>query len=457
MIMNNSATTLILPVETQVREMDAKLLLACVAAERGFPVILGSRAFVHYKVSSIPRGVYLAKSMRTLSIRMFEILRQLGHEIVAWDEEGLMRWPDSEYYRQRLSSVTMRQISHLIAWGPDNARVFRDYPGYAGTPIHITGNPRIDLLRRELRAYYQPEVDDIRRRYGEFVMINTNFGLVNHFYPKLGALKKAIEANGSADTNPYDVEKGRHKLDLFKSFLQMLPPLCKALSDTTIVLRPHPSENHEPYVAIAERHPNLKIDGDGGISPWLMATKALIANGCTTMIEAAVLGTPTIAYQPIVSEAYDDDLPNSLSQRAFSIDELCRRVDSVCREGIGAHNLNQRRKILNRHISALDGPLAAERMVDALESGEYHRKRPKAASFGNFVRGWTHNTLRTVVKQINMRRPGHRNNLAFHAHRFPDISVNEIRDRISRMGSLLNRFHSIRVRQHSQHIFNIRG
>ena len=107
--------------------------------------------------------------------------------------------------------------------------------------------------------------------------------------------------------------------------------MCEALSDNTIVLRPHPSENHEPYAAIAKRHKNLKIAGDGGISPWLIATKALIANGCTTMIEAAVLGTPTISYQPIVSEAYDDDLPNSLSQRAFSTDELCRKVDTICR------------------------------------------------------------------------------------------------------------------------------
>ena len=32
---------LILPVETQVREFDAKLLLACVAAERGMPTYIG--------------------------------------------------------------------------------------------------------------------------------------------------------------------------------------------------------------------------------------------------------------------------------------------------------------------------------------------------------------------------------------------------------------------------------
>ncbi|HDJ28283.1 MAG TPA: hypothetical protein ENF28_03435, partial [Proteobacteria bacterium] len=104
--MIHKPSTIIIPVESQVRELDAKILLACAAAERGFPVIIGSRAFIHFQVGSLSRGVYLAKSMRTLSIRMFTILRDLGHEIVGWDEEGLVRWPDDEYYRWRLSPVT---------------------------------------------------------------------------------------------------------------------------------------------------------------------------------------------------------------------------------------------------------------------------------------------------------------------------------------------------------------
>ena len=37
-----SKPLLILPVENQVRELDAKLLLACVAAEHGFASDLGS-------------------------------------------------------------------------------------------------------------------------------------------------------------------------------------------------------------------------------------------------------------------------------------------------------------------------------------------------------------------------------------------------------------------------------
>jgi len=452
---NNSASTIIIPVETQVRELDAKLLLACVAAERGFPVILGSRAFIHFKVDSIARGVYLAKSMRTLSIRMFDILRKLGHEIVAWDEEGLLREPDEDYYRWRLSPTTMRQVSHLIAWGEDDARVLRAYPGYRGTPIHITGNPRIDFMRLELRQYYQPQIDAIRERFGNFVLVNTNFSKVNHFYTDLSPLKKAIEAKDPTKVNSFDAGWGRHKVALFNYFQEMLPPLCKALSEYTVVLRPHPAENQDPWIAIAKRCPNLRVANDGSITPWLMATTAVVANSCTTQVEAAVLDTPSVSYMPVVSEKFDHELPNVLSHRVHSVDELCHTTQSIVAGKLGTLDYNHRRDLLDPHITSLDGPLAADRMVDALENGGYLIQKPSGAPIGDFSHGWIHNRLRTIVKHINMRRPGHRNNLAYHTHRWPDISVDDVKKRVARLGRLLNRFDKIQVEPFSKHIFRI--
>ena len=453
--MNFSGSTLMIPVETQVREMDAKLLLASFAAERGFPVVIGSRAFLHFRVSSIPRGVYLAKSLRTLSIRMFHILRSLGHEIVAWDEEGLLREPDPEYYRWRLSPVTMGQVSHLMAWGPDDARTFREYPGYGGAPIHVTGNPRIDLMRPELREFYRPEVDAIRGRYGDFVLVNTNFSKVNHFYPELSELKRAVAAADTGTANPFDVGKGRHKLAIFARFQEMLPRLCEAVGDCTVVVRPHPAENPGPWHAIAARCKNLQVANDGNVLPWLMASRTLIANGCTTQVEAAVLGTPAVSYQPVVSKEFDFELPDAVSRQAFSLDELCDTVRAVVDGKLGPLDSERSREVLERHIAALEGPLAAERMVRVLEEGGYRTGRPPAAPAGDFVRAWLHNHLRTAVKHVNMRRPGHRNNLAYHAHRFPDISVSEIQGKIARMGRLLNRFDGIRVTRMSRYLFRI--
>ena len=453
--MNPSVSTLIVPVETQVREIDAKILLSCVAAERGFPVILGSRAFLHFLISSIPRGVYVAKSMRVLSIRMFSILRKLGHEIVAWDEEGLLREPDPEYYRWRLSPITMRQISHLMAWGPDDARAFREYPGYCGTPIHITGNPRVDLMRRELRAYYRPQVDSIRERFGDFILVNTNFSKVNHFHADLSELKQAVEGRTPDDVNPFDASKYHHKLVMFGHFKDMLPRLCDALPDDTVVVRPHPAENHAAWLAIAEHCGNLRVVNEGSVIPWMMAAKSVVANGCTTMVESAVLDIPTVSFEPTGSNEFDFELPRSVSHRTFSIDALCETVRDIVEGKRGPLDYPQRRAKLDRHIAALDGLLAAERIVDVLEAAGYDQKQPPAGSIGDFVRGWLHNKARTAVKRVNMRRPGHRNSLAYHAHRFPDISAEEIGERIARMGRLLNRFQNVRVEAHAKYIFKI--
>lgn len=453
--MKDNASTLIVPVESQVREMDAKLLLSCVAAERGFPVIMGSRAFVHFKLDAIRRGVYLAKSMRRPSIRVFGILRQLGHDIVAWDEEGLLREPDPEYYRWRLAPETVRRASRLLAWGREDAETLRNYPHYPGTPIDITGNPRIDLMRRELRAYYQPMVDEIRGRYGEFVLVNTNFSKVNHFFTDLSPLKKALETGGREKVDPFDREWGRHKMALFERFREMLPELCAALPGTTVVVRPHPAENHAPWLAAADRCANLRVANEGSVIPWLMAARVLIANSCTTQVEAAVLGTPSISYRPVRNDAVDHRLPNAVSRCAQSPEELCRLSAAVVAGDLGAVEDERRRELLDPHIAALDGRLAADRMIDVLESAGYLRKRPPAGPLGEHLRGWCHNRLRTLVKHVNMRRPGHRNHIAYHRHRWPDITVDEVRRRVARLGAVLNRFGSVRVRAHGRHLFRI--
>ena len=76
--------TLIIPVENQVRELDPKLLLACVAANRGFACVIGSRLELDFRIASFPSSIYLSKSMTARSVKMFRIMHKLGHTIAAW-------------------------------------------------------------------------------------------------------------------------------------------------------------------------------------------------------------------------------------------------------------------------------------------------------------------------------------------------------------------------------------
>ena len=98
---------------------------------------------------------------------MFRIMRHLGHEVVAWDEEALVHLPADTYYSRRLSPVAMALVSRFFAWGEDNAEMWRQYPQLPeNAVIEVTGNPRKDLLRPELHAYYNSEVTKIKNTYG---------------------------------------------------------------------------------------------------------------------------------------------------------------------------------------------------------------------------------------------------------------------------------------------------
>jgi len=132
--MSTDKRVLLIPVENQVRELDPKILLACIAARRGFSSVIGSRRQLDFQIASFPRGIYLSKSMTVRSIRMFNILRKLGHEIVAWDEEALVHLPPEIYFSRRLSTISMGYLSHLFAWGQDNADLWRKYP-YLLSPV----------------------------------------------------------------------------------------------------------------------------------------------------------------------------------------------------------------------------------------------------------------------------------------------------------------------------------
>jgi hypothetical protein len=246
------------------------------------------------------------------------------------------------------------------------------------------------------------------------------------------------------------------KQQLFTHFLEMLPALCRAVPENLVIVRPHPAENHAPWLKLTQSCPNLRIINEDSVTPWLMAAGVLVANGCTTMIESAVLGTPTIAYQPVRDGRYDDDLPNQVSHRAFSRDELCTHVADIMSGRLGVLAEAERRAVLDQHLAALDGALAGERIVDVLAGAGYRAGPAPATSILIRIQGSLHNKIRTLSKRRNMRRPGHRNNIKYHDHRFPGITTAELENKISCLGALLGgRFAGLKVSQLEKHVFRI--
>jgi surface carbohydrate biosynthesis protein len=468
--MKQRRPTLLIPVELQVRELDPKLLVACVAALRGFPSVIGPRREMHFHIPSFPRSIYVSKSMTDASSSVFRVLHRLGHKIVAWDEESLVALPPAAYYKHRLSPVAMGYVSHLFAWGEENAGLWRQYPELpAGIPIHITGNPRGDLLRPELRSFYEEDIRQLRRTYGEFILINSNFNLINAFFPDMNLLmpnpkpgeEPILTRRGKSMGFSREYAEGftQYKRAILEDFEQLIPALEKAFPDHGIVVRPHPAENQEIYHRLAARCANVRVINKGNVVPWLLAAKALIHNGCTTGVEAFALGVPAIAYQARVNEQFDRDfhrLPNRLSHQCFDFVGLEATLGRILTGRLGVARNGDVKLLIDRHLAARDGALACERIVDVFEEIMEDMSKIPEPTMGARLRSRIWATRRRLKKPLRGYFPNMSHNRPeFLRHRYPEVSLEELHSRLSRFGRLLGRDDALKIGRIARHFFRI--
>lgn len=444
---------LIIPSENRTREFEAKLLFACCAVEAGFRAIVGSRHDIHLAIDHLPRAIYVGKDLRASSALMFRILRQLGHRCVAWDEEGLVYYNRQHYWEARVHTAAMQANDALFAWGPDNADVWRSHPAYNGMPIYELGNPRLDLLRPELAALHRPMVERLRAQFGPYILVNSNFGSVNHILPDgdkfaLGRLR---------DKNAIAFHHGvmRHRRALFERFIANLPLLSAAMPDVSIVVRPHPSENPAPWHEAAYNCPNVHVRPDGGVVPWILGSRHLVHNGCTTAIEAAILGRHAIGYQPVESTIYDIPLPNSVSERAIGLADLVDKLSG--RTGINSAPSTQAEigRVLRRHIAALDGALSSDRIVRVLQQLEPPKRRRRGIGALLSWRGRLQATDRRRRKIEARDDATHKNSNAYNAHRFAPLSLAEVQGSINDLSTCLDRFHHVAARHLFSNVFEL--
>ena len=465
--MNGRNPLLLIPVENQVREFDPKLLLACVAGQHGFTSVIGSRRELEFSIDEFPRAIYLSKSMTIRSLLFFRVARRLGHTITAWDEEALVHLPPETYFSRRLDRAAIRHVARLFAWGQDNLELWRRYPDLPEElEIHPIGNPRSDMLRTEVRAFYASEADALRRQHGDFILINTNFNHVNSFGPDMnlfntrGRSVKGVRFGRAARgmSRAYAEGLWEHKHAVFESFQEMIPALERAFPEQTIVVRPHPTESREVYHRIAARHQRVRVINSGNIVPWLMATRAVIHNGCTTGVEAYVLGVPAISYRAVIDERYDNGfyrLPNRLSHQCFALPELEATLRRVIAGELGAADGPERQRLYHRYLASQEGPLACERIVEILERTGAPTAGERQVSVRPRCQRWLLSGGLRIARQVKSRIPGSHNRPEYQRHRFPGVPLEEVRSRIARFQALLGHRTPLRVEQVSDVLFRI--
>jgi surface carbohydrate biosynthesis protein len=464
--MIQTTTSLILPVENQVRELDAKLLLALIAARRGFASILGDLREVDLRVTAFPASIYLCKSMTARNLEVFRILRSLGHEIVSWDEEALVHLPDPIYYSRRLDPESLACLTRLFAWGEENADLWRRYPSMPDPmPIDITGNPRGDLLRPELLSFYRAEAEAIRREHGPYLLVNTNFNHVNAFYAKQNLFYQPSRVGrarfgkaGVGMTREFAERLRDQKQAVFEAFQKLIPILDRAFPRHAIVVRPHPTESQEIYRQIGASCERVHVTNERNVVPWLTGATAMVHNGCTTGVEAFALGVPAISYRPRVDPAIDDSfyrLPHALSHQCFDPDTLIGMLHDVVAGKLGAAVGAERQALIDRHVTGLVGPSACERIVSVLQGMRAQGRASPPPSSADALIGRVRASVRRLAQSARLELPGSRVRSKFYRHRYPSLPLEHVREKLARFERLLGEGPPVEVSPISETLFRV--
>jgi surface carbohydrate biosynthesis protein len=347
-------------------------------------------------------------------------------------------------------------VDLVMTWGEENRMMWTKSGAYDPARIHATGNPRVDMLRRDLRGFHQGQIDALHARYGEYVLFNSNFATVNHFI--VGA-SRFVLASWVPETERQlqTTTLLSHKRQIFEAFIRVLPNVARAIAPLTLVVRPHPSESHLPWEEALAGHDNVAVVFEGGVVPWLAGARALLHNGCTTAVEAAVLGTTSLSYMPVRSERFDNPLPNGLSIQCDTDEALLASLRDVIRDGPRALSPEQR-SLLDYFVAGQSGALASENVMAAIESSGVGCGR---ADLGSMTKRaavaamqWAAVRVRSgLTGQLEMLHARGRNRRANHARKFPALAQADIEDRIARLTFALGRFAGASAQQVDRSLF----
>jgi surface carbohydrate biosynthesis protein len=357
------------PIAIKARDLDGNALLAFAAAERGYGVLLGNAKLKDKPYT--PRGFVILKHLHPgKGVQEVSKARAGGHIIGAWCDEGLIYGDAESYSRLKFDRQAYEKLDVYFAWGKHQADDLIKKLGCSPGKMHITGNPRFDVHRPDLRSLFSERTAKIRGEHGRYILVNTRFSLFNYFGgPELNLFRK--RARGKLKTAEHEVEARRlinFQGSVFAAFMELIEHLSRHFPNHTVVVRPHPSENHEPWRAKAATLPNVKVVYEGNVIAWILASEICIHTNCTTGVEAYLLGKPAIAYRPTTDGRFDFFLPNALSSEAFDLEQALEMIAAVLNaEATPLKEVAASLETARHFIANIDGKWACDGILDVLD------------------------------------------------------------------------------------------
>ena len=331
---SNEKTNILFPIEISNRELDFRLFLASYCAREDVRVFIGQTNAIYRLAKNIENGIYVGKNVfinlfpgGAHQLHRYQTLKKQGFTLVHLDEEGGVMKGDHErwkkWLRLRLDPTALGADDFLCVWGDWQRDFYLSQQPKCAQNTFVTGHPRFDLYKPHLRAFYADDAQKLQQRYGDFVLVNTNFAWANN---RSGVTRPFSQKwnldNSDAQKRLDHVAEWSNNSRILVSFVELVSQLSASRPDLQFVLRPHPSENIGFYNAVFGGVTNVQVVHEGSVGSWLLACRALIHDGCTTGLEAHIADCPVITYKAVEDERFELWLPNLFGAKCKTHEEV---------------------------------------------------------------------------------------------------------------------------------------
>jgi surface carbohydrate biosynthesis protein len=312
-------------VDHPLRDLPGLVLVARRLAAEGATVFLVPMYAQDREVFTLNPDFVLLNYIRKNNEHFVEKLVSAGIAYGILDTEGGFYGDMRGYtgvlsYRHDLYS----QVRCNLVWGKKMMDFWgKEFPHKH--PLVLTGLPRFDFYTQNFSSL---KFDFLQSKYRKnpLILVNTKVAVAN---PLFISVEKEIELYRNKLKMPE--EKIQFYLEYGKYSIQDTVQLCRDLEkdfeQTTIVLRPHPHENHRTYEKLLAGSA-VDVFREGTVTPWILQSSAVIHRHCTTAIEAALAGKVAVAPQWLrtSAEAPDAEAVSLKPKNRNELNEILRSV-----------------------------------------------------------------------------------------------------------------------------------
>ena len=355
---------LYLPIESKIRELDSKLLIALEAIKNDYVVIIGSKSFMRY-MKFLPKGVVFYMNCTSPMFEKFKNYNTYGHKVVVHDEEALAPSDWNDYLRRRIVFDTIKKVHLFFSWGEEQKNVVEGHLNMINSDcvVKSVGHPRIDLLRKPIRNYNKVKKEKI-------ILINTKFAEVNHRTGKDGWLKilNHHDMIKNSDELNFRLEQVKYKKNLMGQYLDLIKSISHNFSDFKIIVRPHPNENINTWILSTKGFKNVEVTNKKPVGFWLQKASIIIHTHCTSAIEGFILDKPVLSFEPFKDSRFEISLPKSVSITVNSTIDCISQINNSLKLG---SNFGDHKKTCNtalsKSIDSLVGDFSFKKIVNEIE------------------------------------------------------------------------------------------